>query len=138
VARVVRFPPLPTIPEPEEAAADDRQKKFAQILGNIAGSLSDGVTVINTGTGFRASAVDLGFLQEMLGLAIKTFDMTAVRERWEDDLRPWFVEALMTWIQRCKELRFELNEYGVRVEIDTQDDCGYYRYEFAVFPGRKE
>ena len=46
--------------------------------------------------------------------------------------------AILTWVQRCKEMHFELEDNGIRVEILTQDDRGYYRYEFNLFPGNAQ
>jgi hypothetical protein len=43
----------------------------------------------------------------------------------------------VTWIQRCKSVDFDLAGNGIRLNIETQDDRGYYRYELDVFPGRK-
>src|SRR5258708_1148928 len=102
---VARFPPLPPIPQPEEAVPDERQQTSDRIARNLGGSLDSStgsVQVANVITGFRASAVDLGVLQDMLGRAIEHLDMASVRERWNEDLFLWFHRALMTWIQRCK------------------------------------
>jgi hypothetical protein len=140
VTNIVRFPPLPPIPAPPRTARDERQASFGELVGALAGSLdgaAGAVRVANVSTGFAAAAVDLGALQDMLALAIEQLSMSEVRERWSDDLRTWFARALMTWVQRCKEIRFHVEGTGVRIEMETQDDRGYYRYEFAVFPGRR-
>lgn len=87
-------------------------------------------------SGFGASAVDVGALREMLARGIAAFDMAAVRERWDEDLRIWMDDVILNWVQRCKRIHMELGERGVSITIETQDDRGYYTYEFDVFPGR--
>jgi hypothetical protein len=136
---VARFPPLPAIPTPPVDVPDERQQIFRRIAGGLTGQLLEGhgqVSVANTTQGYRASAVDLGALQKMLGRAIAHFDMTQVRERWDDDLFAWMRSGTFAWVQRCKMLRMTVKENGIRVVLETQDDCGYYQYEFDVFPGR--
>jgi hypothetical protein len=138
MTKIVRFPPLPAIPEPFGATGDDRQRVFERIAGVIGEHGESGhVTVANTVHGFRASAVDLGFLQDMLGKAVAELRMEDVRARWSDDLFPWFRKALLSWVQRCKRIQISLEENGIGIEIETQDDRGYYRYVFDVLPGRK-
>jgi hypothetical protein len=44
--------------------------------------------------------------------------------------------VLRTWVQRYKKLHIERRENDIRVELETQDDRGYYSYGFDV-PGRK-
>ena len=139
VAEVVRFPPLPRLPEPPAVGPDDRQRSYAHIADVLASSLTlaeGSVATSNTSRGFRASAVDLGALQNAMTEALAAFDMTQVRQRWDEDLFAWMCRLVLTWVQRCKDLRFELAENGVRVTLVTQDDQGYYRYEFDVFPAR--
>jgi len=46
--------------------------------------------------------------------------------------------AILTCIQRCKEMNFEFAEHGIRITLETQDDYGYYTYAFDVFPGRTQ
>jgi len=134
---VVRFPPLPTIPTPPVVGHDPRQQNTEKILGNLASALA-GEAIVRPAhmSGFRASAVDIGAIQEMLARGIALFDMAAVRERWDDDLRTWFGDVILTWVQRCKLIHMELADNGIRIKIETQDDRGYYTYEFDVFPGR--
>ena len=38
----------------------------------------------------------------------------------------------MRWIQRTKQLTMKLCPTGIAVEIETQDDLGYYRYCFDI------
>ncbi|HLM75045.1 MAG TPA: hypothetical protein VK459_20185 [Polyangiaceae bacterium] len=44
--------------------------------------------------------------------------------------------AISSWVQRYKRLKIERAGDGLRIEIETQDDHGYYVYRFDVFPGR--
>lgn len=137
MADVARFPPLPPIPDPPAAAPDPRQETFHRIIGPIAGPLADGgqIRASNTTSGYRASAVDLGSLQELLGSAIARFDMAQLRDRWNEDVFTWMRCAVFLWVQRCKLLRMTLEDNGIRISLQTQDDRGYYHYEFDVFPG---
>src|SRR6266542_2949665 len=136
---VLRFPALPPIPLPPGSAPDERQETFIRIAGSLGGGLfRDGgrVIVANTSAGFRASAVDVGVLQDILEGAIAHFEMAQVQERWDEDLFDWMRQVILSWVQRCKAVQMRLEENGVRISIETQDDRGYYRYEFDVFPGR--
>ena len=94
------------------------------------------IATANTSRGFPAAAVDLGRLQEELEAGLRRLDMKQVRARWGEDVSTWMVRLLMTWVQRCKMVRFRLRRQGINVRLETQDDRGYYRYEFDVFPGR--
>lgn len=94
------------------------------------------MTYLDTTHGFRASAVDLGALQDLIEEALARFEMSQVRERWDVDVRTWIGHTIVSWIQRCKVVQFELGETGIHVKIETQDDRGYYQYELDVFPGR--
>ena len=138
MTKVLRFPPLPPIPDPPSLGPDDRQATFSQIVAGLASGLTSAegsFAAANVFRGFRASAVDLGTLQEVLSTGLAPFDMAQVRERWNEDLFDWMRRVVMTWIQRCKETRFDLESNGVRISLVTQDDRGYYRYELDVFPG---
>jgi hypothetical protein len=95
------------------------------------------LAVANTVNGFPASAVNVGRLKEALESAIAAFDMPLVAERWDADVSRWMGATLMAWVQRCKSIKFDKRERGLRVEIETQDDLGYYEYAFDVFPGKK-
>ena len=94
------------------------------------------ISAANTSRGFPAARVDLGRLQAELEAGLKLFDMKLVRNRWDEDVFTWMTRFLMRWVQRCKEVRFRLARNGIHVRLQTQDDRGYYRYEFDVFPGR--
>jgi len=138
MAEISRFPPLPPHPEPISLPLDARQATFNRIAGRLTEQINEGagLAVTNTARGYYASAVDLGALQEILAGAIECFNMTEVRDRWSEDLFDWFRKSLLGCVQRCKEMKFDLAERGVRVTLETQDDHGYYRYEFDVFPGK--
>ena len=141
MSKVVPFPPLPPVQAPPAASPDPRQETFYSVVGTITAEMirqSPDATV-HTGngvTGYRASAVDVGHIQELLEAGIRHFDMDDVRARWNVDLFQWFLSALSGWIQRRKYLHFDLEDNGIRVTIQTQDDRGYHHYEFDVFPGK--
>jgi len=139
MAEISLFPPLPPLPEPVALPPDQRQQTFERIAGALTAQIDDeaGVKVANTARGYYASAVDLGALQEILGNAIERFDMTEVRDRWSHDVFAWFRRSILSCVQRCKEITFDLEENGIRISLETQDDRGYYRYEFDVFPGKR-
>ncbi len=90
----------------------------------------------NFATGFHAASVDIGRLQTVLGRGIARLDGAQVEARW-DEIHSWMGRVVRAWVQRCKTLRIKRLEKGVRVEIETQDDHGYYSYGFDVFPNRK-
>lgn len=138
MSEVVRFPPLPPMPIPPLGPLDERQATFRRIIGNITGELfqQEGEAVVSTVTGFRASAVDVGQLQQMINDAISTWTMEMVRDRWEADLFEWLHQLLSGWVQRCKHMRFEIDGKGIGIHLETQDDRGYYNYEFDAFPGK--
>ena len=62
--------------------------------------------------------------------------MAQLKERWTEDIRDWMHALLRTWVQRCKRRSLRYRGNGVHVVLETQDDHGYYQYEFDVFPGR--
>ena len=90
---------------------------------------------MSTVTGFCASAVNAGQLQQMIDDAISTWTMEMVRDRWESDLFEWLHQLLRGWVQRCKHMHFEIEGKGIGIHLETQDDRGYYTYEFDAFPG---
>jgi hypothetical protein len=137
VSDIVHFPPLPPIRIPSDFRPDERQRTFDHAATALTGSIFEGnVAVANSTLGFRASAVDLGAIQTLLNDGLARLSMAQVHQRWEEDVKRWISAALRAWIQRCKEMSFQLADNGVHVSIETQDDHGYYRYEFDVFPGR--
>ena len=137
--KIVPFPPLPPRPEPPRLPPDERQAAFLRIASVIADVADDGfqVGVANTVSGFPASAVDVRRLKAALESGIADFTMDLVRQRWDGDVAHWLRRTALSWVQRCKSLRLDKREKGVRVEIETQDDLGYYTYAFDVLPGRK-
>jgi hypothetical protein len=94
------------------------------------------LAVANTQVGFPASAVDLGRLKDALETGLAAFDMRELRRRWRVDLGDWTRRLILAWTQRCKLLKMRVRARGISVEIETQDDAGYYTYSFDVFPGR--
>ena len=140
MADVLRFPPLPPIPDPPTGLHDDRQRTFVRVIGGLGSQLGNGdifVSPASLATGYRASAVDLGRIQEEIERALELFDMEQVRSRWNDDLFVWLRRMLLMWIQRCKFLHFDIDgEKGIHIEVQTQDDRGYYEYHVEAFPGR--
>jgi len=137
--KVVPFPPLPPRPEPPHLPPDERQAQLRRIAGAIANAAGEdfGVAVANTVSGFPASAVDVGRLKTALESGVAGFSMGLVRQRWDVDVAHWLGGTVLSWVQRCKTLRMDKRDHGVRVEIETQDDLGHYTYVFDVFPGRR-
>lgn len=139
MTNVVPFPPLPPVQPPFSGPLDPRQSKYYRIAGNIARALVEDERALeakDTVTGYTASFVDIGRLQELLEEGIRRFDMNDVRERWSVDLAEWMRLSLFGWVQRRKYLQFDLAENGIHITMQTQDDLGYYQYEFDVFPGK--
>lgn len=136
---IVQFPPLPPLPVPPEGGMDPRQAKVSRIASSLASVLRGPMELggPNLSRGFRASAVDLGALQAMLEQALARFDGERLRARWDQDVRNWIAQALLRWVQRLKSLKLRLVEDAVQIELETQDDRGYYQYQFEVSPGRK-
>jgi hypothetical protein len=119
--------------------ADPRQRHLPSIGARLSDALGDAMHIQtnNTTTGFHAAAVDLGRLKSELERGIQRLDMDAVRGRWTADIRAWMTRLVFSWVQRAKELNFDLRERGIHLRIETQDDAGYYHYAFDVMPGRK-
>lgn len=137
--KVVPFPPVPPRPEPPHLPPDERQAQFRRIAGAIANAAGEDlrVAVANTVSGFPASAVDVGRLKTALESGVAGFSMRLVRQRWNVDVADWLGGTILSWVQRCKTLSMDKRDHGVHVEIETQDDLGYYTYAFDVFPGRE-
>lgn len=119
---------------------DDRQRFSTHIINNLINQLATPVEGSDREKpyGFRASAVDLGVLQSLLNDGLRYFSMEDVRERWEIDVLRWLSGAIHAWVQRPKLMHFDLRDLGIHVLLETQDDHGYYNYEFDIFPGRKD
>jgi hypothetical protein len=90
----------------------------------------------NLSTGFHASAVDVGRLQAALEHGLARFDESQVETRW-DELFGWIRRVTRSWVQRCKRMRIERHQSSIRIELETQDDLGYYEYRFDVSPRRE-
>lgn len=135
---VVHFPPLPPLPGPPRLPPDPRQRFLPNFAARLSEALGDEIHLQanNTSTGFPASAVDLGRLKSELEHGLQRFDMNIIRERWSIDVRVWMTRLVFSWVQRGKELNYDLRERGVRMRLVTRDDLGEYEYSFDVFPGR--
>jgi hypothetical protein len=136
-SNVVPFPPLPPVPRAPRLPIDPRQTRASHVIGALA-RVAEGTMRLsgpNFTTGFHASAVDLGRLQAALARGVARLDETQVEARW-DEIFAWMLRVLRSWVQRYKHARIERREAGIRVEIETQDDHGYYSYGFDVFPGK--
>lgn len=90
----------------------------------------------NLSSGFHASAVDLGRLQSTLQRGLTRFDQVQLEARWEE-IFDWIRRVLRSWVQRCKSMRIERHDDAIYIELETQDDRGYYSYAFDVFPRRR-
>jgi len=135
---LVRFPPLPRPPAPPQSFRDPRQATADRIIGGLTRALDESlqVAVANTRTGFPAAAVDVGKLKAALEIGLERMDMEQVRERWEQDLSEWMLRVITSWVQRCKHVKLVQHDDGLEVQLETQDDLGYYHYRFDVFAGR--
>ena len=134
------FPPLPKTPAPPQFDLDPRQRRFLKIAAAIVDQLgsSSASFEVQAMSGFPASAVNVGELKSALEGGMKRLDMRAVRVRWSDDVFDWMRLTIRAWVQRCKMMRLVARRNGVNVKLETQDDLGYYRYEFDVFPRKSE
>jgi hypothetical protein len=117
--------------------ADPRQAGSTRIIDAIARGVQLDVESRgpNMSSGFHASAVDVGRLQSALERGLARFDGAQVEARW-DEIFDWIRRVVRAWVQRCKRMRIERRETGIRIELETQDDLGYYEYGFDVFPSR--
>jgi hypothetical protein len=136
---LVPFPPLPAAPPPPRFPSDPRQRTRNRIVGAISSQISEGEMqlVADTGTtGYPASAVNLGQIKDALENALEHFSMATLQARWESDVRSFVLSVLHAWVQRAKHRKADLFDKGIAIQIETQDDHGYYRYRFDVFPGQ--
>jgi hypothetical protein len=134
---VTAFPPLPRPPKTPRLPVDPRQSSSAHVIGAVAGPARGEMQVSgpNLSTGFYASAVDIGRLQAALERGLARFDDSQLETRW-DEIFDWIRRVARMWVQRCKRMRIERRQVGIRIELETQDDLGYYEYGFDVFPRR--
>jgi hypothetical protein len=132
---VARFPPLPAIPPAPQQPPDERQARAGQVIGGLASAVETEMQLAgpNLTTGYYASSIDLGRLQAELGKGVARLTAAQLEERW-DEVFSWMRRLLRSWVQRCKLVKIDRQELGIRVELETQDDHGYYRYGFDVFP----
>ena len=78
----------------------------------------------------------MGRLQSTIERGLSRFDEAQLEARWDESFG-WLRGVARTWVQRCKPMRFERRKTGIRIELQTQDDLGYYEYGFDAFPGRQ-
>jgi hypothetical protein len=130
----ILFPPLPEMPEPPVVGSDPRQSNFRGIVGALANATREWgqMSAANLATGYHASAPCLGVIKSAHEKALTHFDMRIVHARWDEDLRHWLSTSLVRWTQRTKQISTTLHTNGIAVEIETQDDLGYYRYGFDL------
>ena len=137
ITKVARIPPLPRIPLAPSFPPDPRQVSTRRIIGAIAAVAKDTMTLAgpNFVEGFPASAVNVGQLQEAMERGLRRFTGANLVDRW-DDVFGWLLRVLRSWVQRAKHIKIKRVERAVRIEVQTQDDLGYYDYAFDVFPDR--
>jgi hypothetical protein len=58
----------------------------------------------------------------------------ATTECW-DEIFNWIRRVARTWVQRCERVRLERRQMVIRIELETQDDLGYYEYDSTYFRG---
>ncbi len=135
---VAAFPPIPRPPKAPQLPADPRQSGSAHIIGTIASAAASSMLVAgpNLSNGFHASAVDVGRLQSALERGLARFDGNQLEARWSE-IFDWIRRVARSWVQRCKHMHIERRQAGIRIELETQDDLGYYEYKFDVFPRRE-
>lgn len=128
------FPPLPEMPAPPAVGPDPRQSSFRGIVGALTDATREWgqIRATNLATGYHASAPSLGAIKSEHEQALAHFHMGIVSDRWDQDIRRWLAKSLVRWIQRTKRVSTELHINGIAVEIETQDDHGYYRYCFDL------
>ena len=126
------FPPLPSVKPPSPGrSTDPRQASALRIIEGLAGRLP---SALHTGSGYRASCVDLGELKELIESGTKRLTRPQLEARFHHDIQSFVHSVVTMWVQRPKEISSELCEDGIRVRVKTQDDLGYYDYAFDVFP----
>lgn len=129
------IPRLPPLPSPPDFGPDPRQQLFRGVSSSLSATTGSAVAA-NVTQGFHASRVDLASLKSTLEAGIREFTKATLLVRWEDDVRDWMHAVLRSHVQRQKQRTLTCHDEGVHVRIETQDDLGYYVYEWDVFPGR--
>jgi hypothetical protein len=131
---LVRFPPLPELPEPPVVGPDPRQKFYFRIVGTLTEATEElgRIQASNLATGYHACAPNLGVLKIAHEQALAHFDLGIIRARWEAELQRWLAKSQVRWVQRTKSISTELRANGIAVELEAQDDHGYYHYGFDL------
>lgn len=75
--------------------------------------------------------MDLGRVQLALAPVLARLDAAQTEARWPEVFE-WIRAVLAAWIQRIKRMKIVRFANGVRIELQTQDDFGYYDYRFDV------
>lgn len=123
---------MPSVKPPAPGrGTDPRQASALRVIEGLAGRLP---SALHTGSGFRASCVDLGELKELVESGTKRLTMAQLEARFHEDIQSFIHSVVTMWVQRPKEISSELRADGVRVHLRTQDDLGYYEYAFDVLP----
>jgi len=126
------FPPLPSVKPPAAGrGTDPRQANALALAPGLAGRLP---SALHTGSGFRASSVDLGELKDLLEQGTKRLTMPQLQSRFHEDIQGFVHSVVTMWVQRPVEIASELQDDSIRVRVRTQDDHGTYDYAFDVFP----
>jgi hypothetical protein len=125
------FPLQLTVPRPPKLPTDKRQARFLQIVENLAAQTGVAMVSANVTDGYYAAAVDLGALQAVLLEVLGRFSHAQIESRW-DQLLPQIHATLGAWVQRRKSVSIDLRANGIHIRFETQDDHGYYHYEFDV------
>ncbi len=128
---MVLFPLRLAVPSPPKLPTDKRQARFLQIVENLAAQTGVAMVSANVTDGFYAASVDLGALQAALLEVLARFSHAQIESRW-DQLLPQIHATLGAWVQRRKSATIELRANGIHIRFETQDDHGYYHYEFDV------
>lgn len=118
--------------DPPRREGDSRQQLFGHALDQILEESEDDseeVAIINL-VGFRASAVDVGWLQNRI-----------VEYWWHHkpdpaDVRQHILFAISTVVQRTKEVQVGVTPTHIDILLRTKDDHGWYTYRFGAYIGR--
>lgn len=115
--------------DPPRMEGEERQRVFGRGLDAIIeedereGYESATINLV----GFRASAVDLGWLHDR------------IREYWfrerpdPDEARKAITKGIRQVVQRAKKVEVEVTEKLVSVILVTKDDFSYYEYRVQVY-----
>jgi len=100
--RLVRFSTIPKAPR----SRDPRMARTRTIITRAMKKFDDGgeVAVINMTHGYRASAPDLGKLQEMMEPHFRGLSMAEIEKR-PRTIERWVFDFLGEWVQRAKAVK---------------------------------